>query len=195
MTRHRLTRRGLMAPLFACALLCGCSSKPPAPSQPTASGASSSAPAQPAPARADCGPPVTEQSDNVRVAVLEDLIGRAEADALQHQVKLGPIVLAQEDRQPGNRSMIRDPGPELMERFAEKTPPVGTYSSAFMVQGTRAVQSGDAVVFSTGEICWTSPSRAIVDARRLTTSGNSPFRATVEQRDGSWQVTSLADRR
>ena len=150
----------------------------------------------PAPGRPDCGPPVPEQADNVRVAVLEYLIARAESDAQQQQVTLGPIVLAQEDRlQPGNRIMIRDAGPELMERFAGRTPPVASYSSAFIVQDNRTVRTEAPVAFSTGEICWSDPSRAVVDARRLTANASSVFRATVEQQDGRWEVTSLADRR
>ena len=131
----------------------------------------------------------------MRMAVLEALIARATSDAHQHQLTLGPIVLAQEERRPGSGIFVHDVDPEFLERFAGRTPPVANYSSAFTVQDGRTVRTEAPVAFVTGAICWTSPSRALVDARRLSSAANQPFRATVEQRDNAWQVTSLADRR
>lgn len=186
-------RQGLSLVLLVLALACS----PPPDSQPSGSRAATP-PAAPPPsgtAPADCGPPVADEADNVRVAVLEDLISRATSDAQQRQVSLGLIVLAEEERRPGGAIFVHDVAPEFLERFAGRSPLVANYSSAFTVQDGRTVRTEAPVAFVTGAICWTSPSRALVDARRLASAANHPYRATVEQRDGAWQVTSLADRR
>ena len=187
--------------LFLCALALSCSPEP-APPKPTPPEPAPPAPAQFPPGAApvasaptDCGPAVPEQADNVRTAVLESLISQAASDALQHQVALGPIVLAQEERQPGGGVLVHDVAPDFLERFAGRTPPVGNYSTAFMVEKGRTVRTEAPVAFATGEICWSSPTRALVNARKLSSNANRAFRATVEQRDGAWQVASLADRR
>ena len=191
--------RGVWLPLVLCTLLPACSSEPspgkPAPTPPGSPAASDRSGAAPSPAAADCGPPVADQVDNVRAAVLEDLISRAASDALQHQGTLGPVVIAEEERQPSGGIFVRDVSPGVLERFAGRTPPVANYSSAFTVEDGRTVRAEAPVAFVTGAICWTSPARALVNARRLSSNTNQPFRATVEQRDGAWQVTSLADRR
>src|SRR5262245_25011153 len=158
-------RRVLPVALLALGLACSpqsTSSKPPAP-QPSTPAA---APAASGTAPADCGPAVTDQADNVRAAVLEFLITRAAADALQHQVALGPIVLAEEERKPGAGIFVHDVSPEMLQRFAGRTPPVANYSSIFTVENGRTVRAEAPLAFSTGAICWTSPSRALVDARK-----------------------------
>jgi hypothetical protein len=180
--------------LLVVALACSpqsSSSKPAAPPPSTPA----TGPAASGTTPSDCGPPVADQVDNVRAAVLEFLITRAASDALQHQVALGPIVLAEEERKPGAGIFVHDVSPEMLQRFAGRTPPVANYSSMFTVENGRTVRAEAPVAFSTGAICWTSPSRALVDARKLSNNAHQPYRATVEQSDGAWKVTALADRR
>lgn len=131
----------------------------------------------------------------MRAAVLDYLIDQAVREASEGKTPLGPLVLAEEQRLPSGQSFVHDVAPDILERFAGRTPPVANYSSAFLVEKGRTVRVQEPIAFATGRICWNSPTLALVDARRLSASVQHAFRATVERRDGTWQVTSLGDRR
>jgi len=130
----------------------------------------------------------------VRAAVLDYLIDQTVREASEGKTPLGPLVLAEEQRLPSGQSFVHDVAPDILERFAGRTPPVANYSSAFLVEKGRTVRVQEPIAFATGRICWNSPTFALVDARRLSGTGNRAFRATVEQRDGTWTVTSLGER-
>ena len=185
-----------LAPLAALTLNCRPPAPPSPPPAPPASGPTRPAAPHPAsgPGPADCGPAVEGQIDAVRAVVVDDLIRQAVREASEGRTPLGPIVLAEEQRLPNGQSFVKDVAPDFLERFAGRTPPVANYSSAFLVEKGRTVRIQEPIAFATGRICWTSPTLVLVDARKLSGTGNRAFRATVEQRDGSWTVTSLGER-
>src|SRR5262245_25485329 len=138
----------------------------------------------PGPERPGCGPSVADQVENVRVAGLEYLIARALDDAAQLHHGLKPMALAEAVQlEPGGETALHDPPPGLVERFASRTPSVQAYSS---VVGT------DALVFTTGDLCWSSHERAVVRAGVFAgTDVQRTYDLVVERRNGKWSVTSV----
>jgi hypothetical protein len=197
-----MTRLLVKAPLLAglgilpalLAVACSGDSEPKAPLPGTAQAAGG---AQPAPALRDpsCGPEIEGQADNVRVAVLEALIReslrKAEAAGTAH----GEIVIGEEQRLPNGQVFVGDASPGVTARFANHTPPVGGYSSAFYVQGTRTERKKDHVAFTTGAICWKTGGEAVVKARTIKDDGNTPWSATVQRTGADWLVKTIEARR
>jgi len=181
-----------LRPVPSCVVLVGllgvsCTDRTPAPPAPRAA----------APAPTDgCGPAVEDQIDNVRVAVLEEMMARAARDAAAGPATLGQIVIAEEQRlQPGGQVFVHDASPAVAAHFAGRTPPVENYSSAFQMDQGHTVRKENQTAFSTGDICWSSPTRAMVAARTLTGAGNRRSTAKVERSGDTWRVTSLEPRR
>jgi hypothetical protein len=146
------------------------------------------------PRDSSCGPEIEGQADNVRVAVLEALIRqslqKAESAAKPH----GEIVIGEERRLPNGQVFIGDASPGVTAHFANHTPPVGSYSSAFYVQGTRTQRKKDRVAFTAGAICWKMGGEVVVKARTINNDGNTPWSATLQRTGADWQVKSIEAR-
>jgi hypothetical protein len=139
---------------------------------------------------------VEDQVDSVRVAVLEEMMARAARDAAGGPATIGQIVIAEEQRlQPGGQVFVHDASPAVAAHFAGRTPSVENYSTAFQMDQGRTVRKENQTAFSTGDICWSSPTRAMVAARTLTGDGSRRSTATVERSGDVWRVTSLEPRR
>ena len=182
---------GILPALLAVACPGGAERAAPAPGTAQAGGTQPA----PAPGDASCGPEIAGQADNVRVAVLEALIReslrKAEAAGAAH----GEIVIGEERRLPNGQVFVGDASPGVTARFANHTPPVGGYSSAFYVQGTRTERRKDRVAFTTGAICWRTGGEAVVKARTIGDDGSTPWSAMVQRTGADWRVTSIEARR
>jgi hypothetical protein len=187
-----MTRLLLILPVL---LALACSGESESKTPPPGTVQAGAAPPAPAPPDASCGPEIEGQADNVRVAVLEALIReslrKAEAAGAAH----GEIVIGEERRLPNGQVFVGDASPGVTARFAYHTPPVGGYSSAFFVQGTRTQRRKDQVAFTTGSICWKPGGEAVVRARTIGDAGNTPWAATVQRTGADWLVKSIEARR
>ena len=134
--------------------------------------------------------------DPVRIAVLEEMMARAVREAAAGGASVGRVVIAEEQRmKPSGQIFVHDASAAVAAHFSGRTPPVENYSTAFLMQQGKTVRKENQTAFSTGEICWSSPARAIVPVRILTGSANRPGAATVERSGGGWSVTSVEMRR
>ena len=183
-----MTRLHLILPVLL-ALACSAESASKTPPPPPAPAPT------PAPRDASCGPEIEGQADNVRVAVLEALIRESLRKAEAAGVAHGEIVIGEEQRLPNGQVFVGDASPGVTARFANHTPPVGGYSSAFYVQGTRTVRKKDRVAFTTGAICWKTGGEAVVKARRIEDDRNTPWSVTVQRTGADWLVKSIEARR
>jgi len=168
-----------------------CSKAPARPS--TASPPSSTAAS---PGSAACGPAVEDQVDQVRIAVLEEMMARAARDAAAGGAPVGRLVVGEEQRlKPSGQIFVHDASPTVAEHFSARSPAAENYSTAFSQEQGKTIRKEDRTAFTTGEICWTSPARAIVPVRVLTGTTHRPGTATVERSGGGWAVTAVEMRR
>jgi len=183
-----MTRLHLILPVLL-ALACSAESASKTPPPPPAPAPT------PAPRDASCGPEIEGQADNVRVAVLEALIRESLRKAEAAGVAHGEIVIGEERWLPNGQVFVGDASPGVTARFANHAPPVGGYSSAFYVQGTRTERKKDRVAFTTGAICWGTGGEAVVKARTIEDDGNTPWSVTVQRTGADWLVKSIEARR
>ena len=131
----------------------------------------------------------------MRAAVLDALIReslrKAEAAGTAH----GDIVIGEEQRFPNGQVFVHDASPGVTAHFANHTPPIGGYSSAFYVQGSRTERKKSLIAFTTGEICWKSGGEAVVRARTIGDDAHTAWSVTLQRTGADWIVKSIDARR